>query len=298
MPAAMTRHCKRLTLENIDNALAPRLSTPENLMTLTQVEERVLQLVERSYANSHQIGLLYNYVVDKNLALTGGFKDAHDFFKQRIKVLSQATLSTYGAVATKFSEAVSLKYGMDKLYALLTYAKRASLQVDGNEPGPTLIAVPQEDGTVAQKPFSECSREDLRQAAKHQRSPEAPMTELDVARVKRYQESLDRHLPAKHGIRVVARREEGRLRLTLRNVPEDWMERLVEVLAPPAPVLPAAPSPDVAQGVPPMPLQGAPQPQQTPIPLQPHGAAGGLPPRANMGLRGLLRQAFLGPTGS
>lgn len=267
-------------------------------MSLAQVEERILHLVERGQADSHQIGVLYNYVVDKNLALTGGFKDAQDFFKQRIKVLSQTTLTTYGAVATKFSEAASLKYGMIKLYTLLTYARRASLQVDGNEPGPTPIEVPREDGTVTQKLFSECSLTELRQAAKHQRSPEVPLTEFDVARVKRYQESLDRHLPAKHGLRVAARREEGRLRLTLRNVPEDWMERLVEVLAPPPQVLPAAPSPDVAQVAPPMPPQGVTQPQQAPIPLQPNGMAGGGNPRANMGLRRLLRQAFLGPTGS
>ncbi len=294
-------------MENIDNAPAAPASTPEPLMTLAQVEERALQLVERSHANSYQLGLLYNYVVDKNLALMGGFKDAQDFFSQRIKVLSQPTLSTYGAVASKFSEAASLKYGMDKLYTLLTYAKRASLQVDGDEPGSTPIDVPQEGGTMAQKPFSECSREDMRQAAKHQRSPTASMTELDVARVKRYQDSLDRYLPAKHGIRVAAHREERGLRLTLRNVPDDWMERLVAMLAAPPPVLNAAPSTDGAQVPPPPPPQAVaapaqpqsmPQHQQAPVPLPPQGMSGAGNRNPNMGLRGLLRQAFLGPTGS
>ena len=293
-------------MENIDNPPATSSGVPTSLMTLDQVEERILQLVKKGHADSYQIGLLYNHVVDKNLALLGGFKDAPDFFKQRIKVLGQSTLSTYGAVAAKFSEASSLKYGMDKLYMLLTYARRASVQVDGEEPGSTPIDVPQEDGTVAQRPFSECSREDLRLAAKHQRSPMASMTELDVARVKRYQDSLDRHLPAKHGIRVAARREEGGLRLTLRNVPDDWMERLVAVLATPPPVLVAAPSSDVAQPAPPTPPQlvapahppqGMQQPQQAPAP-PPRGVAEGGNRLTNMGLRGLLRQAFLGPTGS
>ncbi|HZI08911.1 MAG TPA: hypothetical protein VE153_00905, partial [Myxococcus sp.] len=204
----------------------------EETLTLAQVEERLLQLVSKGQADSHQIGTLYNYVVDKNLALTSGFKDARDFFRQRITGVSQAALSMYGAVASKFPETATLKYGMDKLYTLLTYARRADLQVDGAEPGPTPIDVPQKDGSVARKPFSECSREELRQAVKHQRSPTESMSELEAARIKRYQDHLDRSLPAQHGIRVTARREDGVLRLTLSNIPEDWMGRLVAVFTP------------------------------------------------------------------
>jgi hypothetical protein len=269
-------------METTHNEPAVPAGEPEVPLTLAQVEERLHQLVRKGHADSYEIGRLYNYVVDRNLALTGGFKDAPDFFKQRITELSQSTLTVCGAVAGKFSEAVCLKYGMDKLYTLLTYARRAGLQVDGAEPGPTPIDVPREDGKVAPKAFSECTREELRWAVKHLRSPMEPVTELEAARIKRYQEHLDRGLPAKHGIRVAARREDGVLRLTLRNIPEDWMERLVEMLssAPPRPAEAPAPRREA-----PVPLQLAPPPPQ---PMRGTGS----------GLRDLFRQAFQRPTGS
>lgn len=272
-------------METTHNESAVPTGLPELQLTLAQVEERLLHLVKKGHADSYEIGRLYNYVVDRNLALSGGFKDAPDFFKQRVTDISQSTLTMYGAVAGKFSEAVSLKYGMDKLYTLLTYARRAGLQVDGAEPGPTSIDVPQEDGTVVPKPFSECSREELRRAVKLLRSSAEPMTELETARLKRYQEHLDRSLPAQHGIRVAARREDGVLRLTLRNIPEDWMERLVAMFStPPQPVeLPAA------QPQAPVPLQLAPPPPQPQaVPMRGTGT----------GLRDLFRQAFQRPTGS
>jgi hypothetical protein len=188
----------------------------------------------------------------------------------------------YGAVASRFSQDACEKYGMNKLYTLLTYLKRADVKLKGLELGALAIGVPQDDGTLVQKPFSECSLEEMRQAAKHLRKRGTPVPELDAARVKRYQDSLDRQLPAKHGIRVEARRHGDALVLSLRNVPEARMERLVAALTDtPAPTT-GVPSVQAAtQGnvgtsavTPPTPSRAAP----------PEGRTGGT------GLRGLLRR--------
>lgn len=280
-------------MESTNNAPASTTGSPDLPLTLAQVEERLLQLVSNLDSNNYQIGKLYNHVVDKELALTGGFKDAQDFFKQRIKLISQSSLTMYGAVSLKFSEPTTRKYGMDKLYLLLSYARRAGLQVDGDAPGATPIDIPREDGEVAQKLFSECSRDEMRLATKHQRSPPPVMSELDMARIKRFQEHLDRGLPENHGIRVAARLENGALRLTLKNIPADSMERLVAALM-------GTPS-RTAEAPPPYAVPHA-AAQQTALPAQPQGLPAMPPPphpggnrNTGTGLRSLLRQAFQRP---
>jgi hypothetical protein len=45
-------------------------------------------------------------------------------------------------VAEAFSEEVARRFGVTCLYLLLTYAEAADLEVNHEEPGPTLIEVP------------------------------------------------------------------------------------------------------------------------------------------------------------
>jgi hypothetical protein len=318
--AAIVRLLLRMETMATQNVVPASVNTLN--LTLDQVRERVLMSVEKGHADSYQIGLLYNYVVDSNLAPTGGFVDAPDFFRQRVVVLSQPMLSMYGAIARKFSQAVTVKHGMSKLYTLLTYAKRARVEVDGNEPGPTPITVPQADGTRVNKPFAACSMEELRQAVKHQRDEASPITSVDTARIQSLQERLDRHLPQKHGIRVEARQKGGELRVSLRNVPAAQVERLVAVLVGlPAPDLTAVSQPAAAQVTPQQPVEGvrpalqvvAPMPQavtQPPVQVEtppappegampalqlaapPRSAMPGTPPHGKPGLFGMLRQAL------
>ena len=72
-------------------------------MTLEQVRLAMLQLMKEENSHQHRLGQLYNYVVHKELAQKAGYKDAKDYFSKHLADLSQATLSTYGAVAEAFS---------------------------------------------------------------------------------------------------------------------------------------------------------------------------------------------------
>ncbi|WP_164015863.1 hypothetical protein [Pyxidicoccus trucidator] len=203
---------------------------PSRDLTLEQVHKRILKLVEQRQRNGHQIGRLYNYVVDSELAQKGGFKDAQDFFKQRVKVISSAMLSLNGAVARSFTEEVAVKYGMRNLYTLLAYSKLEGVTVAESEPGALPITVPQKDGTVLSKPFADCSVEELQSAMKHKRSPPKPLPEQDAARVQHYRENLQRHFTDRLSIRVDARNHLGELLITLRDIPEKEMKRLAVAL--------------------------------------------------------------------
>ncbi|MDY7231747.1 hypothetical protein [Hyalangium rubrum] len=199
-------------------------------ITLTEVETRVLQLVEQGNADAYQIGWLYNYVVDRELTKNTHFKDAKEFFQQKVKVLSQSALTTYGAVARAFSAAACVKYGVYHLYTLLTYEKLANLVADGNEPGPTAILVPQEDGTVAQKAFADCTMEELKAAVKHKRTPPTPLPENATARVELYRNSLEHHFGKENRVRVRARVDRDQLLISLQDIPEAQMSKVVEAL--------------------------------------------------------------------
>jgi hypothetical protein len=204
--------------------------TPALDLSLEQVQERVLTLVAQGHGSAYQIGRLYNYVVDSGLAQAGGFKDAQDFFRQRVKGLGQSVLTRNGAVARRFPEEAAVKYGVSNLYTLLTYVKLAGLTVEYGEPGPTPVVVPQEDGPPVTRPFAECTVDELQRAVKHKRTPPTPLPEEAVARVQRYRDSLLRHFPEKLSIRVDARSHLGELLITLRDIPEAQMRRLAAAL--------------------------------------------------------------------
>jgi hypothetical protein len=199
-------------------------------LTLEQVRTTIVSLIAQGNANIFQIGRLYNYTVDSKLAVQSGYKDSAAYFRQHVKELSQATLSRYGAVAREFTEEACKQYGVENLVALLTYEVAAGIQATKGDPGPTPIEVPQEDGSVVQKPFAECSRDELRLAIKHKRAPkQASMPEGDAARVQALRESLTRHF-AQAPLRFNARNHRGKTLFTLQDVSVTDIERLAEAL--------------------------------------------------------------------
>jgi hypothetical protein len=201
-------------------------------MTLEQVRETLHQLAADVNSNHYRIGQLYNYVVEKKLAATGGFKSAQEFFSQQVKELSQTVLSLCGTVARAFTAEACTRYGTYHLHALLTYAKAAKLQLSREEPGPTPIDVPKEDGAVEQKPFSRCTVEEVRAAVRHKRAKDAPgLPEQDLALIQALRDSVTANFPeeASH-TRFTARVIEDKTYITLRDVLVDDLELLTETL--------------------------------------------------------------------
>jgi hypothetical protein len=200
-------------------------------LTLLEVEQRINTLVRQGSIDTHEIGRLYNYVVGNKLAKKPLYKDAKDFFRKRVTGLSQSVLSVYGTVAGQFTAEMCGQYGMNNLYFLLSYEKAARITVDVNNPGPTLIDVPQEEGEPVRKPFSECSVDELKVAAQNKRALPAPtLPTPEMERIARYNATLARFFPDNKLVRVSARVHGDKLLLSLKDIPEGELEQLAEAL--------------------------------------------------------------------
>ncbi len=202
-------------------------------MTLDQARDTLHHLAAEASTNYHRVGLIYNHVVEQKLAEAQGYASAPLYFHQQLKLLSQALLSLCGDVARAFTEAASRRYGVYRLSALLTYAQAAGLQPSREEPGPTPIQVPKEDGTVASKPFAECTLDEVKLAVKHLRDQGLTFVlEEDQLRVQAVRASIARHFADDQASRtnVKARILDRTTYLTLQDVPVAHLERLTEAL--------------------------------------------------------------------
>ncbi|WP_225412270.1 hypothetical protein [Stigmatella hybrida] len=201
-------------------------------MTLEQVRQHMLVLVSQENYNHHRIGLLYNHVVENQLAEASGHKSAQAYFAEHVKVLSRSALAMYGAVAKAFNAAACTRYGVTALSLLITYEEAAGLTSDPNEPGPTPIEVPNAHGVVQSKPFGACTVEDLRKALQLKRKPSSskPPSEGELARVEVYREAVASRFPATSPVRVSVRNSKGQALVTFKDVPLDDVDRLTEAL--------------------------------------------------------------------
>ncbi|MFY0524922.1 hypothetical protein ACN28I_17805 [Archangium gephyra] len=84
-------------------------------MTLDQIRDTINALARQGSTANHQIGVLYNHVVDRRLAEIAGYKSTQDYFIAHVKALAQSTLSLYGTVARNFTESVCTQHGMGNL---------------------------------------------------------------------------------------------------------------------------------------------------------------------------------------
>lgn len=201
-------------------------------MTLEQVRLAMLQLMREENDHQYQLGQLYNYVVDKELAEKAGYKDAKDFFAQRLADLSRATLATYGAVAQAFSAPVARRYGVNCLYLLLGYKEAADLEVNHEEPGPALIEVPDDKGQVTTKPFGECSVEQMRRALQRKRKPASskPLPPEVETLADQYREAVTSRLPRGTRVKVLLRNEKGKAVLDFKGIPVEQVSQLAQAL--------------------------------------------------------------------
>ena len=201
-------------------------------MTLEQVHLAMLELMKEENNNQHQMGQLYNYVVDKQLAEKAGYKDAKDFFAQRLADLSKATLTTYGAVAQAFIAPVARRYGVNCLSLLLTYKEATDIEVNHEEPGTALIEVPDDKGLVTTRPFGECSVEQMRRALQRKRRPASskPLPPEVETLADQYREAVTGRLPRGTRVKVLLRNEKGKAVLDFKGIPVEQVSQLAQAL--------------------------------------------------------------------
>ncbi|HEX8440040.1 hypothetical protein [Archangium sp.] len=199
-------------------------------MTLDQILSTMDGLARQGSTAAHQLGTLYNHVVQRKLAELAGYKNAQDYFSKKLKALSQATLSTYGAVARSFTEEVCTQHGVYHLRALMRYVEAIGVEL-GSDPGSLGIDVPREDGTVVTKPFSECSVDEVERATRAKKAtPPARVPVPDQARLLFFEDSLFRNFNGVAPVRFTAHNQDGQTYLNLQNVPMSQVARLMKAL--------------------------------------------------------------------
>ncbi|HEX8705900.1 MAG TPA: hypothetical protein VF815_44100 [Myxococcaceae bacterium] len=215
---------------------------PED-MTLDQARVAFLGMMAQEHINQHHMGQLYNHVVKKELAEKAGFKDAKAWFSQHLVDLSYSALKMYGRVAESFSEDAGRRFGVTCLYLLLTYEEAADLEANHEEPGPTLIEVPGENGQVLTKPFSQCSVADMRQAIQRRRKPASskPLPPGSLERGEQYQAALKARFPTGAPVKVQVRNVKGKAVVDFTGIPLELVNKLVEALTAELPPVPAVP---------------------------------------------------------
>jgi len=237
-----------MDLQNLDPILSP--------MTLDQCHDAILQNLMQGTAGHYRIGQFYNQMVERRLAVNRGYRTTREYFRRHVRVLSQATLTRYGAVANSFQLPVAEKYGMASLGALLEYLRLAQLWLrrsDAAEPGPIPIEIPRRGGLKLTKPFADCTAEDLRDAIQARRAwlGHGPL-EPEEEPVQRYVQTLRRHFqdnaqcPPEIDLEVHNRR----VHLRIRHLRICELARLTEALEPTLkPAVPAVEAPPAPTGL-------------------------------------------------
>jgi hypothetical protein len=213
--------------------------------TLEQAHDAILQCLTQGTAGHYRIGLLYNHIVANRLAVNRGYRTTRVYFRRHVRVLSQSTLTMYGAVAQSFSLAMAEKYGMASLGALLEYLRLSHVwlwQINAEEPGPTPIELPRRGGLKLTKPFADCTMEDLRDAIQARRAwPGHGPLEPEEKPVERYVETLRRHFleNTRFPPKIDAQVHNRRIHLRIRHLRLWELERVTEALR--ATLKPSAP---------------------------------------------------------
>ncbi|HYO64446.1 MAG TPA: hypothetical protein VEU33_00065 [Archangium sp.] len=200
-------------------------------MTLEQIRDTINGLIQQGNTAAHQIGTLYNHVVDRKLAELAGHKNAQDYFSKNVKALSQSTLTVYGTVARNFPEAICTHFGVYPLRALLRYVEATGLVLDRGNPGTMLIDVPRDDGTVVSKSFAECGVDEVERATKAKKAPLPVRVPVpDRARLLFFEDSLFRNFNGVAPVRLSSRTQDGKTLLSVQDVPVTEVARLLKAL--------------------------------------------------------------------
>jgi hypothetical protein len=198
-------------------------------MNIEQVTTTMNALAVQGSTATHQLGSLYNYVVARKLAELAGYRTAREYFNKNVKTISQATLSLYGSVAAKFPEEVCTQYGMYRLRALLSYVDATGAVL--GDPGLFAIDVPQDDGKVVTKSFTECSVDEVERATRAKKAPPPARVPVpDQARMLFFEDSIYRNFNGVAPVRLTSSSEDGTTYLTVQSVPMAQVPRLIKAL--------------------------------------------------------------------
>ncbi len=206
-------------------------SEVESPLAIEHARELLQQHVARLNAEQYRIGRIFNEVVDKRLAGVGTYKSAVEHLGPAVKALSEKDVRRAQAAARRFSEAVFVKYGVRRLSTLVQYGKRLKQEWGGGEPDHMLLRVPGEDGYLKEKPFPECTPEEVGRAISSELPKESvPLPRLDEYCIHLLREGIRKRFSEDSSASVKAVVREGKVHVTLRDVSVTELKMLAQAI--------------------------------------------------------------------
>jgi hypothetical protein len=195
-------------------------SEVKSSLTIERARELLQQHIARLSAEQYQIGRIFNELLDSRVPGIGSSKSAMKLLGPVIKSLSERDVKRAQAASRRFSEAVFVQYGVRRLGTLVQYGKRLRREWKDGEPGQMLMQVPGEDGHLREKPFPECSPEEVGRAVSDAQEKEAssPLPRLDEYCIHLLREKIRQRFSEDTSTAVRATVREGVTYLTLRDV--------------------------------------------------------------------------------
>ena len=125
------------------------------------------------------------------------------------------------------------RFGVTCLSLLLTYKEAVGLELNHEEPGSTPIEVPEQDGQVSLKLFSQCTVDQLRKALQRKRKPTStkPLPPEAQVLASQYREAVTSHFPKGVLIQVQVRNQKGKAVVDFKGIPLEQVAKLAEALA-------------------------------------------------------------------
>jgi hypothetical protein len=206
----------------------------EALEELEQVRDQLNALLGQGAWVQQQIAVTYYSMTDRGLAQRAGYRTPWEYFGRYVKGLTFTTLKTYLDVAMYWGAAKTQKYGVERLKALDRYmrANPPPREWPDLDPGWMTIRVPQKDGSWQVKTFADCSLEEMQRAA----TPPKPRTsweELparDKLRATVLRELIPQYFEKMAPVRFSARARDGKVFVTVSDVPTAQLEELIAAL--------------------------------------------------------------------
>lgn len=206
----------------------------EALAELEQVRDQLNEFLGRGAWAQQQIAATYYSMTASGVAQRAGYRNPWEYFGRYLKGLTFATLKTYMDVAMYWGATKTQKYGVERLKALDKYlhANPPPREWPDLDPGWMTIRVPQKDGSWQVKTFADCSLEEMLRAA----TPPKPTTsweELparDRLRATVLRELIPQYFKRIAPVRFSARVRDGKVFVTVSDVPTAQLEELIAAL--------------------------------------------------------------------
>ncbi len=203
----------------------------ESPLTIESARELLQQHLSRLNAEHYRIGRILNEVVDRRLGGISNYQAAMKLLGPAVKALSEKDVSRAQAAARRFSEAVFVRYGVRRLSTLVQYGKRLRKEWVKGEPSHMLLRVPTEEGDLREKPFSECTPEELGRALSIVQTKEfSPVPRLDAYCIHLLREGIRKRFAEDCSVSVKTCVREGRTYVTLKGVSVTELKMLAQAL--------------------------------------------------------------------